>query len=120
MRTIELSNDKARQFAEFVAERWALVATNLLRATTDVNIPFQRWNEPWKGEPFKRRVKDARREAAILAEVLIGLGATMPEVDLTLVVPYKPPRPTRRKMTQVRNTDAERKRLIKAIIASMN
>lgn len=122
MKTIELSNAKAEALAEYLAPKWADLAMRVATANVEVNTPFRGHGESMKCPAFLRRVKRAKVELSALADVLAGLGATLPAVDrAAIVVPYRSPQRPRRKYSMVSPSrkEVERKRLLEAIRASL-
>lgn len=126
MRTIQLSEDKARRLAKMLAPQWAVHATQLagIAAGVDVNTPYRCSGEGLKDSRFLRRVDEHRKNTAVIAEVLTELGATVPKVDATtFVVPYAPSylRDKRRKHKQIGTLKLreERQRLVAEILAQI-
>lgn len=122
MKTLEISNAKARTLAEYLTPQWARLAIKIACSNVEVNTPFRHPGETADSPAFKRRVASAKADLAALGEVLAGLGATLPKVDrAAIVVPYKSPRFPRRKysMVSTQREAVERKRLIDAVLAGI-
>lgn len=93
MKTIELSNEKARTLAGILAKQWASLAIRLEQAATcDVNTPFRCMGEGPKDPAFLRRVANAKEEAKAIGAFLVALGADLPKVNREQITgPYRSP-----------------------------
>lgn len=132
MRTIELSNEKARTLAEILAKQWASLAIRLEASTAEVNTPFRCMGESSTHPAFKRRVASARREAKAIGEFLTALGADLPRVSRAeITVPYKRPivkghsivgykRGTLEMFASGPRREAEHKRLVAAVLSTIS
>jgi hypothetical protein len=118
MRTIELSNAKARVILDYLAPKWAELAIKVATSNVEVNTPFRYSGETLKSPSFVRRVKRARTELSAIGDLLVGLGAKLPAVDrAAIVVPYKSPSRPRKtySMVSTQRRQVERTRLVAAI-----
>lgn len=123
MKTIELSEAKARTLVEYLALKWADLAIRIAASNATVNTPFRFAGEGMKTPAFVARVKRRRAELAAVAEVLTSLGATLPVVDRTAIVgPYTSALNPRKKYEQWYGSTraaTELRRLVEAIRASV-
>lgn len=117
MRTIQLSEDRARTLAAFIAPQWATRALKLAAKDVPVNNPFRHLGETTK--EIARGVQHVKRDTLAMAELLRELGATIPAIDRAkIVVPYKSPSRPRLKLTLISPTKfgEEHARLVKEIL----
>src|SRR5205085_673579 len=92
MKTIELSNDRARIIGALLARKWANAAVRICAVSVAVNTPYRFQGEATDSRPFKARIARVKREMAAYAAALESLGATLPTVNHDDVVgPYKSP-----------------------------
>lgn len=113
MRTIELSEEKARTLAEYLAPKWADLAMRLACTNAPGNTPYRLMMERMDSPKFKSRVNRRKREAAAIGAVLEALGVQLPKPERdTLVKPWRRPNEPKAKPIElwVGGTRAEQER----------
>lgn len=92
MKTIELSEEKARTLAAWLAPRWADIAMRIAAGFVQVNAPYRLTSERNDAPAYKRRVAKRKKEMLAIGAVLEGLGVKLPAVDRDAIVrPYTRP-----------------------------
>lgn len=118
MRTIELSEEKARTLADYLAGPWADRAVRVFAANVPGCTPYRHMGESMTSRDFKARVAARKREMAAMGAVLEALGVQLPTVDrATIVAPYKSPVPGSKtvQLWHGPGADKERARIVQLI-----
>jgi hypothetical protein len=122
MKTVELSEAKARTLIAYLAPQWANLAVQIVATNVPYNTPYRMLSETRTSRTFLARVKRRKEQRDAIGAVLVGLGATLPTVDRSAAVKlYTPPPGSRAKRGEIYQSgfaSKEKARLAEAIETS--